>query len=103
MRVFQVQLTMRYTRVSCMPFRARLEIDRPVQAADREDALRQACLCLDQELEEILARVNSFNITVVRVVPGEIVERGPAQEQDVWNPEPFPPDIPIPRYLELEE
>lgn len=93
---FRVRLVMRYTRVSCMPFRATYETTRIVQAQSDQDAVRQACLCLDQELEEILSKVNAINVAEVLV---DIKFVSPASERDFWNAQWFPPDQQVPDYL----
>jgi hypothetical protein len=101
MKIFRARLALRYTRISCMPFQAILELDRLVQGMDRDDALRQACLCVDRELDEILARVNTQNVTEIWIEPRQIVEAAPPAD-DLWNPDPFPPEQSLPRYIVLK-
>lgn len=103
MKIFRVLLTLRYTRISCMPFRAKLDLDRLVQAEDRDDALRQACLCIDRELDEILASVNAINVTEVWVEPQDLEERPPTPGLDLWNDPAFALDRPIPQYIVLKQ
>ncbi len=92
---------MRYTRISCMPFRATMDFDRVVNADDDDDARRQACLCIDRELDDILGYVNTQNVTGVRIETHEIRELRSMEGQQVWNPDPFPSEKAIPRYIEL--
>ena len=92
---------MRYTRLSCMPFRAAVEFDRAVLAESREDAVRQACLCIDRDLEEILSRVSAINVSEVLVEVRDVTALGAASSPDLWNPEPFPADREVPRHILL--
>jgi hypothetical protein len=95
---------MRYTRVSCLPFRATMDLDRLVQARDRDDALRQACLCLDRDLEELLSTVNAMNVTEVLVTVREVSpELQGARDEELWNPEPFDTEILVPRHIVLTD
>jgi hypothetical protein len=91
---------MRYTRISCMPFRATFPASKVVQAEDSKDAVRQACLCLDRDLEEILAQVNALNVSDVlvdiRAVRLVALDDGPP-----WNPAWFPPHVALPSYVVL--
>lgn len=89
---------MRYTRISCRPFRATFPASRIVQAEDPDDAVRQACLCIDRDLEEILSRVNAINVSEVLV---EFSSVEPAQEPEstFWNPSWFPRDLTVPPYV----
>lgn len=97
-RPFRVDLVMRYTRISCMPFRATYPASRIVQAQDEEDAVRQACLCLDRDLEEILSRVNAINVSEVRVQISDV--EGVRDGTDAyWNPQWFSRDVVIPPYV----
>ncbi len=97
---FRVKLVMRYTRISCMPFRATHETTRIVQARSENDAVRQACLCLDRELEEILSKVNAINVAEV-LVNIRSVEPAPRGNKvpEFWNPRWYPSDQLIPDYL----
>lgn len=97
---FRVKLVMRYTRISCMPFRATYETDRIVQAQSEHDAVRQACLCLDRELEQVLSKVNAINVAEV-LVDIRSVEPAPEsdRESEFWNPRWFPSDQRVPDYL----
>lgn len=98
-RLYEVQLTMRYTRISCLPFRASMDLDRVVLASSDDDAVRQACLCLDRDLEELLAWVSSINVSEVRV---EVRGVGPAPpDRRPWNPKPFPPEVEVPPWVVL--
>lgn len=101
MNIFLVELTLRYTRISCMPFRASLEFGRYIQATDKSDALRQSCLCVDRDLEDILARVNTMNVTKVVVEPRNIRRINGQSPEPIWNHEPFDHNIKIPRYIVL--
>ena len=96
--VFRIQLTIHYTRISCRPYGASLEYDRLVQAQDREDAQRQACLCVERELEVILAQVNTANVSEVLVDLRDI-QPTQHQGQPLWNESPFPRDQRVPRHL----
>lgn len=84
-----------------MPFRATKFFDRFLSGQDTEDALRQACLCIDRELDEILAFVNTQNVTGVRIAAHEVVEVPTAEDREIWNPDPFPQTTRVPRYIEL--
>ena len=88
MPLFRIQLTLRYTLISCKPMGAKLEFDRIIQAADRNEAALQACLCLDRDLEEIMARVNAINVSEVMVDIKNIEETNRGDEP-LWNPFPF--------------
>ena len=98
---FLVRLTMRYTRISCMPFRASMDFDRVVLGDDEEDAVRQACLCIDRDLEELLWAVNTINVSEVLVEVRGVEESGAAAREEPWNPEPFPPSVEIPPHVVL--
>ena len=98
LRPFRVELVMRYTRISCMPFRATYPATRVVQARDEEDVVRQACLCLDRDLEQILARVNAINVSEVRVEVSSIQPLAQGNEA-FWNPKWFSADDTIPPYV----
>lgn len=76
---------------------AKLEIDRRVRALDSHDALHQACHCVDRDLEEILARINTINVSEVIVEFGRIetVRDG----DDLWNPEPFDRGLRVPPHI----
>lgn len=95
---YRVDLVMRYTRISCMPFKAKFPASKLVQALDEQDAVRQACLCLDRDLEDVLAGVNAINVSEVRVEFSRVeLVRGTGAEY--WNPEWFEGGIPIPEHV----
>jgi len=96
--LYRVKLNLRYTRVSCLPFGAVMALDRVVRANDEVDAQRQACLCLAEELEDILAAVNAMNVSEVRVDFAEIQPTEP-DNPTLWNPVPFPPELTVPRHI----
>lgn len=98
MKAFHVDLAMRYTRISCMPFEARFAASKVVQARDEEDAVRQACLCLDRDLEEILSRVNAINVSEVWVTFSEVTPVEDSGEA-FWNPSWFSHEVQVPPYL----
>jgi hypothetical protein len=75
-----------------------MALDRVVQARDEVDAQRQACLCLAEELEDILAAVNAMNVSEVRVDFEEIQPTEP-ENPTLWNPVPFPPERTVPRHI----
>lgn len=102
MAFFHVELTLRYTRISCMPYRAKLDIDRVLRAADAEDALRQAGLCLDRDLEDIFADINTINVSNVLIdvrTVRELDHAGDTDGPELWNPTPFDPELRVPRYI----
>ena len=98
MTVYRIALALRYTRISCRPFGARLELDRLVEAESEQDAIRQACLCLDAELEQVLAGINAINVSEF---PVDILAIEPAAREagELWNPHPHPADKAIPPHL----
>ena len=98
MAVYRVALALRYTRISCRPFGARLELDKLVEAESEQDAVRQACLCLDADLEQVMGNVNAINVSEF---PVDIVAVEPAVAGagELWNPRPFPRGQAIPRHL----
>lgn len=98
MSAFRVELVMRYTRISCRPFRATFPASRVVQAEDAEDAVRQACLCIDRDLEEILSRVNAINVSEV-LIEFSCVEPARDETPAFWNPSWFPRDLTVPPYV----
>lgn len=98
---FFVELALRYTRVSCSPMGASLPIARTVQAADPDDALHQACLCLDRDLEQLLARVNTINVSEVIAELRTLRPVDASPGEGLWNPAPFAPEIPIPRHIQV--
>ncbi len=100
---FLVELTLRYTRISCMPFRATIELSRVVEAENQADALRQACLCVDRDLEEMLASVNTINLNKVHVEVQTVKELHGSEGQDIWNPAQFEPQVEVPRYIVISE
>jgi len=93
-----VELVMRYTRISCMPFRARYPASHTVQAEDEEDAVRQACLCLDRDLEEILSSVSAIHVSEIWVEFSR-VERVAAPRRALWNPCWFARDLLVPPHI----
>ncbi|HNS99133.1 MAG TPA: hypothetical protein PKL73_19405 [Polyangiaceae bacterium] len=97
-RYFRVELVLRYTRISCMPYRATFPAAKVVQAQHADDAVRQACLCLDRDLEDILAQVNALNVSEVWVDILSVQLLKQAQDP-VWNPWWFPTDQAIPSYI----
>ena len=101
MPVFRFKGAMRYTRISCMPFRAVLGIAKLVQAQDEADALRQVALCLDRDLEEILAQVNAMNVSYVRLEVHGLREEPATDGEALWNPTAFPQELPVPPHIEL--
>jgi hypothetical protein len=106
MALFRLELTLRYTRVSCMPYRATLELSHVVSARDREDALRQGALCVDRDLEEILSKVNTLNVSDVIVEARAVQELETLQESEsttLWNLEPFGPELAIPRHIIMQD
>ena len=98
MTVYRIALALRYTRISCRPFGARLELDRLVGAESEQDAIRQACLCLDAELEHVLAGINAINVSEfpVDILAVEIVA---GDAGVLWNPSPHPVEKAIPPHL----
>jgi len=96
---FEVHFTLRYTQVSCMPFRASMDFERQVQAVDEEDALRQACLCLDRDLEQVLSQVNAINVSEVIVEVRSINETAASTGDALWNPEPFEKQLEVPPHI----
>lgn len=99
MAFFAVALTLRYTRISCMPFRASIDFDKTVQAKDSTDAVRQACLCLDRDLEDILSRVNAINVSEMIVEVKALREVSASTDPTLWNPKPFGPQLQVPPHL----
>ena len=95
-----IDLVLRYTRVSCMPMRAKLALSRCVQAVDSDDAIRQACLCVDRDLEELLAHVNTINVSEV-IVEVHRVEPALQAESALWNESWFPPGAAVPAHILL--
>ena len=98
----RVRLTMRYTRISCMPMRATMDLDRVVSAEDQDDAVRQACLCLDRDLEELLWAVNSMNVSEVIVEVRSVEPAAEGDREAPWNPDPFPAEVTVPPYVILQ-
>jgi len=98
----RVRLTMRYTRISCMPMRATMDLDRVVLAKDQDDAVRQACLCLDRDLEELLWAVNSMNVSEVIVEVRSVDTSADGDGEAPWNPDPFPPEVAVPPYVIIQ-
>ena len=103
--LFLVELTLRFTRISCRPFGATKELSRIVRAGDRDDALRQACLCVDRDLEGILAFVNTINVSKIKVDVRAIsaLEADEQPPGDIWNPVPFDPEQQVPRYIVVRD
>lgn len=96
---FRVRFVLRYTRVSCQPLRATVPFDRVVLARDGEDALRQACLCLDRDLEELLSAVNAMNLSAVHVEHESIEPAPPDLASEPWNADPYPEDVEVPPHV----
>lgn len=106
MAFFHVELTLRYTRISCMPYRATLDLDRFLIAENRADALHQAGLCLDRDLEEILANINTMNVADVLVDVRrvqQLTDREKPGESKIWNRNPFNEDLPLPRHIVIRD
>jgi len=100
MPYFHVDIVLRYTRFSCAPMRAKLPMSKTVLATDDSDALRQACLCVDRDLEEILAQINAINVSEV-VVEVHRVEPSAAPPGEPWNGAGFDPSVIVPPYVLL--
>ncbi len=99
MFAFRIDLSMRYTRISCRPFEARYLVTEVVQARDEQDAQRQACLCLDRDLEEILSRVNSINVSEL-MIEFTCVQKIEARKNEAyWNTEWSDENQPVPPYF----
>ncbi len=96
---YRVLFTLRFTRYSCAPWRASKSFDRFVQAADPPDAVRQACLCLDQELEQILAQINAINVSEVYVDISRVTPTERSADEPLWNSSRFDPSLEIPQYI----
>lgn len=91
---------MRYTRWSCQPLGASMAFDEIVQAVDAEDAVRQACLCLDRDLEKLLGSVSAANVSEVHVAV-EALEELFGSAAQVWNPAAFPERKRAPAHIVL--
>jgi hypothetical protein len=103
MPLFRFKGTMRYTRISCMPFRAVLGIAKLVQAHDEADALRQAVHCLDRDLEELLAQVNAINLSHVRLEVHSVEPEPAADGDPLWNPTVFPKLLALPPHIAVSQ
>jgi hypothetical protein len=81
-----------------MPMRAKLPMSRCVLAIDADDAIRQACLCVDRDLEEVLANVNAINVSEVIV---EVHRVEPTAQADTapWNHALFPAEVAVPSHI----
>ncbi len=101
MAVFRFKGAMRYTRISCMPYRALLGLSKLVQAEDEEDALRQAALCLDRDLEEIFAQVSAINVSSVRLEVHGLQPEPSTDGEALWNPTAFARQQQVPPHIEL--
>jgi len=99
---FELRGSMRYTRWSCLPLGARLALERVILATDREQALFQAALCLHRDLEELLAQVNTINVSEVYL---EVDALRPLEEKGhqaaVWNPQPFTAGDKVPPHIKI--
>ncbi len=85
-----------------MPFRASLDFSRWVQAKDESGALKQACLCIDRDLEEILAHVNTMNVSEV-LVELRRIESAKTVDGELWNTAPFDENTVVPRYIVVRD
>jgi len=99
LRTFRARVTMRYTRISCVPMGARMALDRYVQAKDRDDAARQVALCVDRDLEELLWAVNAQNVSEVWLELNAIEPRNLPVTTSLWNATPFEPGLLPPRHI----
>ena len=99
--LFWLRGGMRYTRWSCLPFGARLDLEEIVQAESREEALRQAALCLHRDLEELLSRINAINVSEVYLEIDELRPVATAPKRVPWNPQPFAPDVEVPPHVKI--
>jgi len=97
---YRVVLALRYTRMSCRPYGARMELDRLVLAESEQDAVRQACLCLDMELERLMSEINAINVSAfpVDILLVEQVGSGAGR---TWNETPFPAGQHVPAHLQV--
>lgn len=100
--VYRVVLALRFTRISCRPLGARAEFDRYVEAQSEHDAMRQACLCLDAELEGIIADVNTINVAEL-LVDVLTVELSRGAGGVLWNASPYPATRQVPGYLTVRD
>jgi len=100
LRTYRVVLALRYTRMSCRPYGARMELDRLVLADSEQDAVRQACLCLDADLERLMSEINAINVSAfpVDILLVEQVGSGAGR---TWNETPFPASRCVPPHLQV--
>jgi hypothetical protein len=76
-----------------------MRFNETVRAQDEEDALRQACLCLDRDLEEILSQINAINVSEVIVEVETIEEVKASTVKNLWNPELFSTQLEVPPHI----
>ncbi len=101
MPLFRLKGAMRYTRISCMPFRAVLGLAKLIQADDEADALHQAVHCLDRDLEDLLAQVNAANVSYVRLEVHRLEREPTTDGERLWNPTTFATQLPAPPHIGL--
>jgi hypothetical protein len=99
--LFEVGVTVKYTRYSCSPFASEYRFRKVVQAFDEKDAERQLALSLYENLDELLSNINAINVSEIRLRIDYVIPHTGERDR-VSNPSHFPSGVPIPRYFVLE-